>query len=130
MAGEAVPVAGVVIDEEDHGVVVPCLEVDAANLRGFGDDSLGEKEAHDEEFVIARGAHEDGERAAIDDDLEGLLDRDGVIAGFGLAARPAGDLTAERGGVHGWFKRVGWGSRQSRPRSGYWRQRGAYHPGR
>jgi len=92
VAGEAFPVAGVLVDEEDEGVVVFRFEVDAADLVSLFNDALGEEEAHDEDFIIAWSAHEDGERAAIDDDLQGLLDGDEVIAGFSLSFCPAGDF--------------------------------------
>ncbi len=76
MAGESLPVASVVLDEEDEGMVITGVEVDPADLFSSFNDALGEEEAHDQEFIITWGAHEHGEGAAVDDDLEGLFDGD------------------------------------------------------
>ena len=92
MARETIPIAGVLVDEEDEGVVIAGFEIDTTDLADFFNDALGEEEAHDEDFVIAGGAHQDRERAAIDDDLEWLFYGEVIIASLSLPFDPAGDF--------------------------------------
>ena len=73
VSGEAFPVAFMVIDEEDHGVVVTGFKIDTPDLIDGLYDSFGEEKSHYKNFIVARGAHEDGERPAIYNDLERLL---------------------------------------------------------
>ena len=91
VSGKSLPVALMVVDQENHGVVVAGLEVDATDLVGFINDALGEQESHHEDFVIARSAHENRERPAVDDHLEWFLDGNEVIARFNFSSRPSGD---------------------------------------
>ena len=49
------------------------------------DQPLPREKAHRELLVLARGAHRDGERLAVDADLERLLDRE--LVALALAAR-------------------------------------------
>ena len=57
------------------------VELDGAHLVGAQDDALGEQEAAHEVRVVARRAHDDGERDALEPDLERLLDGHGVERG-------------------------------------------------
>lgn len=88
MAGQAFPIAFVIVDEEDEGVVVFRFEIDAAHLIDGGNDPFGEEEAHHEDFIVVRGSHQDRERAAVDDDLQRFFNCDKIPAGIVPAIFP------------------------------------------
>jgi hypothetical protein len=52
---------------------------EAEDLRGVGEDAFGEEEAGGQGGVIAGAAHEGGEGFAVDPDLEGFFDGEGVL---------------------------------------------------
>ena len=89
---QAFPVALVVIDEENEGVIDLGFEIDATDLPGGGDDSLSEEKAHYEDFIVIRGSHENSERAAIDNDLQGFFNCDEIPERFGPVVVPSRHL--------------------------------------
>jgi hypothetical protein len=84
-----------VIDEENHGVIIAGFEIDAPDLIRGLNDSFGEEKSHHENFIIARGSHEDRERPAIDNDLQGLLNGYDIVVMRFFTIRPFGDPAGE-----------------------------------
>ena len=92
MTRQAFPIAFVIVDKEDEGVIVFCFEINAPDLVGGGDDSLGKQETCHEDFIVIRCAHQDGKRTTIDNDLQGLLDGNEILTDFTLVVFPSRHL--------------------------------------
>ena len=98
------------IREEDQGVILPRIDVDARHLVGGLHHPFGAEKSRRQLRVVSRRAHENGHRVPIHHQLQRLLDRHPVrAAGRALPAQPL-DLelpVRAHAATIGWTERLG-----------------------